>query len=251
MNPVILEESQSTYAVKLPSFEGPLDLLLHLIKKNELNICDISIAEITHQYLDTLDLIKSLNLSLAGEFLVMAATLIQIKSKMLLPVNEVEEEEEEDDPRADLVRRLLDYQRFKEAGEGLGERESIWRDLYGRSPSLRKDGAPDEINLGDLNIFELMDSLRKIVERAPERKGLEIIVEELSVHDRMGVILDSLEGQETVVFMSLFEKVWTRFSIIVTFLALLELVRMKRVRVIQGEPFGVIRIWKITNSQPL
>ena len=250
MNPVMLEEAQSTYAVKLSSFEGPLDLLLHLIKKNELNICDIPIAEITRQYLDTLDLIKSLNLSIAGEFLVMAATLIQIKSKMLLPVAEVEEDDEEDDPRAELVRRLLDYQRFKEAGEGLEAREQIWRDLYGRSPLSRKESPPEEISLGDLNVYELMDALRNIIERAPEKQGLEIIVDELSVQDRMGVILDALEGQDSVAFLSLFDKVRTRLSIIVTFLALLELVRLKRLRIIQGETFGVIRIWKITNSQP-
>ena len=241
------DDAEPSYAVKVPSFKGPLDLLLHLIKKNEINIYDIPIARITRQYLDYLDLMKSLNLSVAGEFLVMAATLILIKSRTLLPPAEADEEEEEEDPRAELVMRLLEYQRFREAAQGFEARESEWREVFSRPESIGNDGPPDEINLIDLNLFDLLDALRGVMERAPTTQGLEIVVDELSVQDRMGAILDSLDAAESVTFASLFERDTTRLAVIVTFLALLELVRLKRLRIIQTELFGVIRLWKITN----
>src|SRR5438132_4238343 len=128
--PMTTDDSQTSYAVKLPAFEGPLDLLLHLIKTNEINIYDIPIAMITQQYLDYLKMMKNLNLSIAGEFIVMAATLIYIKSKTLLPPEETPLEEQEEDPRAELVRRLLEYKQFKEAASTLAEREQEWRDVF-------------------------------------------------------------------------------------------------------------------------
>ncbi len=247
---MISEGSQTDYAVKIPTFEGPLDLLLHLIKKDEINICDIPIALITRQYLSVLDLMKDLNLAVAGEFLVMAATLIHIKSKMLLPPALTDEEEEEGDPRAELVRRLLEYQRYKEAAEAMGTRELEWREIFGRSPAPGEAPPSDEVDLVDLSLFDLIEALREIMERAPERKGLEIVVDELSVQDRMGLILDRLEKQESLIFASLFEEDKTRPALIVTFLALLELIRLKTVRVVQTELFGAIRVWKITSSAP-
>jgi segregation and condensation protein A len=244
-----MDDSQISYAVKLPAFEGPLDLLLHLIKKNEINIYDIPISLITGQYLEYLSLMTSLNLAVAGEFLVMAATLIHIKSKTLLPLSEMGEEEEEEDPRVDLVTRLLEYQRFKEAAQGFESREQEWREVFYRTASHGADGSTEEINLVDMSLFDLMEALRDVMERAPEKKGLEIVVDELSVQDRMSLILDRLERGESITFTSLFDNDTTRLSMIVTFLALLELIRLKRVRIIQAELFGTIRVWKNTNIQ--
>jgi len=246
----IMEESpsptQSDYAVKLPVFEGPLDLLLHLIKKQEIHIYDIPISLITRQYLEYLDLLKSLNLAVAGEFLVMAATLIHIKSRTLLPPAETEEGEEEEDPRAELVRRLMEYQRFKEAAEQLSQRELEWRDVFGRPPAAPINGQEEEISLSDISLFDLLDALKAVLARVPEKRSLEIIVDELSVQDRMTLILDSLEERESAAFSELFVDDQSRMAVIVTFLALLELIRLKRVRVVQVELFGAIRVWKQT-----
>jgi len=245
-----MDDLQPSYAVKLPAFEGPLDLLLHLIRKHEINIYDIPVSLITGQYLEYLDLMKSLNLGIAGEFLVMAATLIHIKSRMLLPLSETDGMEEEEDPRADLVMRLLEYQRFKDAATGLESREQVWREVYYRSPSIGEGEPPDEINLVDLSLFDLLEALRGVMQRAPEKRGLEIVVDELSVQDRMSLVLDRLESEESVTFQSLFEQDTTRLEMVVTFLALLELIRLKRVHVMQSELFGVIRVWKTTSLQP-
>jgi segregation and condensation protein A len=246
-----MDDLQTSYAVKLPAFEGPLDFLLHLIKKNEINIYDIPIALITRQYLEYLDLIKSLNLAVAGEFLVMAATLIHIKSKMLLPPSETDEEEEDEDPRTELVMRLLEYQRFKEAAQSLEAREQEWREVFHRPASLGSAEPSDEINLVDLSLFDLLEALRGVMQRAPEKKDLEIVVDALSVQERMGLILDRLDEQESITFTSLFDDDTTRLAMVVTFLALLELIRLKRLRILQTELFGAIRIWKSTSLQPL
>jgi segregation and condensation protein A len=247
MTPVSIDDPQTSYSVKLPAFEGPLDLLLHLIRKSEINIYDIPISLITGQYLEYLNLMKSLNLAIAGEFLVMAATLIHIKSKMLLPLSETDDLEEETDPRADLVMRLLEYQRFKDAANGLESREQEWREVFYRPPAVGSGEPPDEINLVDLSLFDLLEALRGVMQRAPEKRGLEIVVDELSVQDRMGLILDRLEGEENLTFNSLFDRDTARLAMVVTFLALLELIRLKRVHIIQTELFGVIRVWKTTN----
>lgn len=248
MSTVMSDDLQTSYAVKLPSFEGPLDLLLHLIKKAEINIYDIPIALITRQYLEYIGLMKSLNLAVAGEFLVMAATLIHIKSKMLLPSSQADEDEDEEDPRAALVMRLLEYQRFKEAAAGLEAREQEWREVFRRPGFTGNHGPTDEINLIDLSLFDLLEALRHVMERLPEKKDLEIVVDELSVQGRMEAILDGLGNEGGVPFTSLFKHDTTRLAIIVTFLALLELIRLRRVRVLQVERFGAIRLWKITNS---
>jgi segregation and condensation protein A len=245
-----MDDPQTSYAVKLPAFEGPLDLLLHLIRKNEVNIYDIPIALITRQYLEYLDLFKSLNLAVAGDFLVMAATLIHVKSKMLLPPSETEEVEEDEDPRTELVMRLLEYQRFKEAAQGLETREQEWREVFHRPASLGSGEPTDEINLVDLSLFDLLEALRGVMQRAPEKKDLEIVVDALSVQERMGLILDRLDAQESITFTSLFEDDTTRLAMVVTFLALLELIRLKRLRILQTELFGTIRIWKSTSLQP-
>ncbi|MFQ5587710.1 MAG: segregation and condensation protein A [Nitrospiria bacterium] len=237
---------ETTYEVKLGTFEGPLELLLHLIKKNEINIYDIPIALITEQYLQTVDLMQSLNLSVAGEFLVMAATLIHIKSKMLLPVPEAGEEIEED-PRADLVTRLLEYQRFKEVSEQLEARESLWRDIFPRGETAAPELLPEEIPIADLNLYDLMAALNDLLARRPDPLVLQVTTETLTVKEKMQLILNEMEAVESLLFESLFPASFTRHAVIVTFLALLEVVRLGLIRVVQPDVFGPLRLIKTGN----
>jgi len=227
--------------VQLEIFEGPLDLLLHLIKKNELSITDIPIATITEQYLATLELMQGLNLDVAGEFLVMAATLIHIKSRMLLPPGEEEgEDEEEGDPREELIRRLLEYQRFKEAAGELEKREILMRDVFVRSPDLPEDVEP--AGFGGLSLFDLISALRQVLERFPEERIHEVTLEKISVREKMNFLLDDLRRRGKVIFQSLFEAAASRMEVVVTFLAMLELVKIRAIRVMQEEREGPIVI---------
>jgi len=218
-----------------------LDLLLHLIKKNEVSITDIPIATITEQYLSTLELIQSLNLDVAGEFLVMAATLIHIKSRMLLPPGEEEDEEEEGgDPREELIRRLLEYQRFKEAAEELEKREILRRDVF-----VRPSEVPDEmesVGFEGLSLFDLISALRHVLERFPEERVHEVTLERISVREKMSSLLDDLQRRGKVIFQSLFEAAVSRLEVVVTFLAMLELVKIRAIRVAQEEREGPIVI---------
>ncbi|MBI2989554.1 MAG: segregation/condensation protein A [Deltaproteobacteria bacterium] len=227
--------------VQLEIFEGPLDLLLHLIKKNEVNIADIPIAAITEQYLATLELMQSLNLDVAGEFLVMAATLIHIKSRVLLPPGEDEDgEEEEGDPREELVRRLLEYQRFKEAAEELEGREILKRDVFVRRSEVPEDLAT--AGFEGLSLFDLISALRQVLERFPDEGIHEVTLERISVREKMSSLLDDLQRRGKVIFQSLFEAAASRFEIIVTFLAMLELAKIRAIRVWQEEREGPIVI---------
>lgn len=240
-----------SYEIKLDMFEGPLDLLLHLIKKNEVNIYDIPIALITQQYLEYIDLMKTLNLDIAGEFLVMAATLIHIKSKTLLPPSETDEDDEDgEDPRAELVRRLTEYRKFKDAAMFLEEKESTWRDVFKREDSTSEYGAPEqEAMLFDFSLFDLVDALKGVIERLPEKGAIEFASEELSVKDRMNVILERIENIESLLFAELFDKDKTKMAVIATFLALLELVKLRLVKIQQVKEFDVIRIFKNSSSE--
>ena len=227
--------------VKLEIFEGPLDLLLHLIKKNELSITDIPIATITEQYLSTLELMQGLNLDVAGEFLVMAATLIHIKSRMLLPPGEDEDEEEEEgDPREELIRRLLEYQQFKEAAEELERRELLSRDVF-----VRRSEAPEEaetVGFESLSLFDLLSALRHVLERFPEERIHEVTLDTISVREKMSFLLDELRRRGKVIFQSLFETATSRLEVVVTFLAMLELVKIRAIRVWQEERIGPVVI---------
>lgn len=246
------EQTELPYQVRIENFEGPLDLLLHLIKKNEINIYDIPIAMIAQQYLSYIDAMKDLNLTVAGEFLVMAATLLQIKSKMLLPVEEsAEDEEDGPDPREELVRRLLEYKAFKEAARQLDTQERMWREIYSR-PAVSIEAGPesDDAMLDNIGLFDLVDALQTILDRNPGKKLLEIIPDNLTVRERMTVILDALEGQESIGFEALFEASCHRLMIIVTFLALLELIRLRTVRVYQAENFGPILVSRMFSLVP-
>jgi len=246
------EQTELPYQVRIENFEGPLDLLLHLIKKNEINIYDIPIAMIAQQYLSYIEAMKDLNLTVAGEFLVMAATLLQIKSKMLLPVEEsAEDEEDGPDPREELVRRLLEYKSFKEAARQLDTQERMWREIYSRpAVSLESSADAEETTLDNIGLFDLVDALQGILNRNPGKKLLEIIPDNLTVRDRMNAVLEALEGQESIGFEALFEASCHRLVIIVTFLALLELIRLRTVRVYQAENFGPILVSRTFSLVP-
>jgi len=233
-------ESDPAYAVKLSVFEGPLDLLLHLIRLNEVDVTDIPIAVIAEQYIEYLDLLRELNLDVAGEYLLMAATLAWIKSRMLLPPAPGEEEEEGADPRADLVARLLEYQRFKEVAEGLRERQILGRDVFearGPSPERRPE-AEQEIEVG---MVELLDAFRRVLHIA-ESADLrhEVVTEIITVREQMVAVMDALRSREAIEFEEIFRsdgntETWpSRTLIVVTFLAVLELVRISTLRVYQG-----------------
>jgi len=230
------------YTVRLEMFEGPLDLLLHLIHKNELDIINIPIALITEQYLEYLKLMKVLNLDIAGEYLLMASTLLYIKSKMLLPASPEEGEEEGEDPRAELVRRLLEYQKYKEAAAELEKRPMLDRDVFIRSTSMEIEDAGEEGRV-EVSLFELVEAFRKILERVKIEEFHEVILDRLSVEEKAQEILSLLQREKrSMAFHLLFPEQASRRVIIITFLAILELVKMKLVRIFQLAPFETIRL---------
>ena len=219
-------------SVQLEMYEGPLDLLLHLIKKNEVSITDIPIATITEQYLATLDLMQSLSLDVAGEFLVMAATLIHIKSRMLLPAGEEEPDDEEGvDPREELVRRLLEYQRYKDAAVELEQRELLTRDVFVRSAPPSEQAAPRGFR--ELSVFELLSALKQVLDRLPKDSIHEVTLDKITVREKMTLLLETLRSRGSVYFESLFSEVKSRLEVVVTFLAMLELVKVRAVRIFQ------------------
>lgn len=244
---LLFEHRSAAYSVKLDTFEGPLDLLLHLIRKNELDIYDIPIALITKQYLAYLSFLKEMNLEVAGDFLVMASTLLQIKSRMLLPNPEPEEGEGEgeEDPRAELVRRLLEYQRYKEAGQHLAERELLGREVFARrvaAPDLLP-AAPEEGPL-ELDLFELAEAFRSLLARVPASRVHEVIgFESISISDAINEILSLLQEREMLAFDELFNLDDSRGRLIVNFLALLELCRLKMLKVLQNKDCGEIFLY--------
>ncbi|UFS69851.1 segregation/condensation protein A [Geomonas sp. RF6] len=235
---------ESAYQIKVGEFEGPLDLLLHLIKKNEVDIYNIPIAEITRQYLDYLEILKELNLDIAGEFLVMAATLIQIKSRMLLPLTQEEEEGGAvEDPRAELVRRLLEYQRYREAGQELAGRHLLGRDTFARkfpSPELADIEPLEEV--AEVEIFELVEAFRRVLSKVSVPAYHEVEADGISIAERISQVLAILHGGDGMSFESLFPDGATRELLVVTFLSILELCKMKMIKVVQAESLGSIWI---------
>lgn len=233
------------YQVVLDSFEGPLDLLLHLIKKHELDIMDIPVALVTEQYLKHIDVMKTLNLDVAGEYILMAATLMHIKSKMLLPPSEEEETEEDGgDPREELVKRLLEYKKYKEASEELLSMDMLDRENFLKGFAEDLDSGPDseEEASHDVTLFDLMEVLSDLLKEAKTFNPHEVNREKVSVKEKIEIITQRITVEGSLTFRSLFDKASSKNDIIATFLALLELVKMKRVRAFQGETFGVIRI---------
>lgn len=247
------EQTELPYQVRIENFEGPLDLLLHLIKKSEINIYDIPINLIAQQYLEYVEAMKELNLNVAGEFLVMAATLLQIKSKMLLPADEAAADEEDGpDPREELVRRLLEYKTYKEAARQLDGQEKMWREIFSRAPEPLVEVESDETLMDNVSLFDLVDALKAIVERNPGggKTLIEIVPDNLTVRERMNVILETLEGKDSVAFAALFDGSCHRLVIIVTFLALLELIRLRVAQVFQSETFGPILVSRTFSLVP-
>jgi len=237
------------FRVKLSVFEGPLDLLLHLIKKHEMEIYDIDMAKITEQYLEYLNIMKSLNINVAGEFLVMAATLLHIKSQMLLPVEEKEEEGEEDgpDPREELIRRLLEYQRYKDVADELRERSLLGRDVFTRQPNeIELDFDP---GLEEVSLFQLVAAFDKVLKAAKIESVHEVEIERVTVRERIVAVLEMLEQVTSMPFEELFSDVGTRDGMIATFLAILELIRLRVIRIRQTELFGPIFVSRAVTEE--
>ncbi len=237
-----------SYKLKLDIFEGPLDLLLYLIKKDEINIYDIPIAKVTEQYLQYLELMKLLDLEVVGEFLVMAATLIQIKSKMLLPPdpNEIKEKEEELDPRDELVRRLLEYQKFKDIAQELRKKEAGRQDVFTRISSApkEKEALGEEEVYFEASLFDLISAFSKALKDVPREVFYEVIKDEFTVESKIHDILHQLLLSAEIKLFRLFEAAKNKIEIVATFLAILELIRLKEIIIVQKQLFGEIAIFR-------
>lgn len=229
--------------IKLEVFEGPLDLLLYLIKKEEIDIYDIPIAKITQQYLEYLEFMEMLDLNIAGEFIVMAATLMHIKSKMLLPPdpNEVKEEEEID-PRLELVQKLLEYKRFKEAAGELLEMETRQKDVFKRGLSPLEMPEDKSKSCFEASLFDLITAFNKILKDIPKEVFYEVIKDEFTVEGKMHDIFHLLVDKPLAYFSDLFKNAKNKFEVVTIFLAILELIRLKEIIAIQERPFGEIKI---------
>ncbi len=241
------ESQLDSIQLKLQSFEGPLDLLVHLIKKNQMNVYDIQISVITKQYLEYLNLFQELNLDVASDFLVMAATLIHIKSKMLLPRPETAAGDpgEEEDPRDMLVRRLLEHQKFKAAAELLHDKETLRSAQWGRPDSRIEEIAGDDYEPEfEVDLFTLLSAFKQVLERARERPPVVLPAAEMPIELRIDQLLERLSETEACGFEDLFDDVATRGDMIVTFLAMLEMIRLKLIRVFQSGAGSAIRIYK-------
>jgi segregation and condensation protein A len=242
------ESSPDAYQVKLDAFEGPLDLLLHLIRKNEVNIYDIPIALITQQYLAYIELMKEMNLDVAGEFLVMAATLIHVKSRTLLPRPDPAQEDAgpQEDPREALIRRLLEHQKYKAAAGLLHDRETLRDAQFGRPDASIAKAAGDayEPEL-EVDLFSLLAAFQGVLQRAARRPRMVLPPDQISIEDRIAQLLGRLSETEACGFEDLFDDGdGSRSFMIVTFLALLEMIRLKVIRVFQAGSFGAIRVYK-------
>lgn len=234
--------AEALYRVKLEEiFEGPLDLLIHLIRKNELDIYDIPIATITEQYLQYLEWMNAMNIDYAGEFIVMASTLTQIKSRMLLPAHEGEAEEE--DPRMEIARPLLEYLQMKSAADQLVERDLLGESTFIRSPSREEFINASEDEFIKIGLFELIDAFQKILAKIPGDHNVEFAADEISVKDKISQIVDILEEKGSITFTELFSENAGRREVIITFLAILEMVRLTLIRIAQHVQTGIIRIF--------
>jgi segregation and condensation protein A len=236
---------ETDYKVKLEIFEGPLDLLLYLIKRDEIDIYEISIERITRQYLEYLQAFKELNLDIAGEFVVMAANLIYLKSRSLLPVDQQppDEEAEEDDPRWDLIRQLIEYKKFKEAAAQLHVRALEQERIFTRDGGATTTTADAPLRLAEVGIFQLIHAFQDVIKRVEARENLqEMFGEHFTVSDKIDIILKRVADGASVRFTDLFGDIASRVEIVVTFLALLELIRLKQVRAIQRNVFDEIEI---------
>jgi segregation and condensation protein A len=232
--------SSDPYKVELDVFEGPLDLLLYLIKQDEIDIYDIPIERITKQYMQYLDIMKMLDLNIAGEFIVMAATLMMIKSRMLLPVEERAPMEDEDDPRWDLVRQLVEYKKFKDAASHLGDLEVRQENLFGRTGEGVVLGPEPDVALEDVSIFDLISAFNEALKKAPREELKEIFAEKFTVADKIDHLLGLMRNQRRASLSRLLAGMTHRYEMVCTFLAILELIRLKQIRARQNAEFGDI-----------
>lgn len=239
--------STDVFPVKLTVFEGPLDLLLHLVKINELDIYDIPIAEVTRQYMEYLEWMRYLNLEVAGEFLVMAASLVHIKSRMLLPPDPLNATEgDEDDPREQLVQQLLEYKKFKDIAGELKDMENLQSQTWTRGDTKSRES----VDLIEVSVFDLIQAMTGIFQRLQTAQVKDIIPDHIRIEDEMKNIMEQLESREPLVFQEFFRKAETRIQAIVIFLSILELVRAKKILVYQAQMFGDIYLRR-RNTTPV
>jgi segregation and condensation protein A len=234
------------YTIKLQEFEGPLDLLLFFIRRDELDIYNIPISRITKEFLEYIHYMETLDLEVAGEFLVMAADLMQIKVRMLLPPEPGEEEER--DPRANLVQRLVEYKRFKEASVGMVAQEEAQRKIYYRSyfdsdPRVTSEEEDDE-SLRDVSLFDLISSFKFAIERMPKKFVHEIVRLNVTLEEQTDFVLDYFSRRSEATFYELVKDMTEKIRVVVTFIALLELIRSQQIIVRQAEPFGEVSIMR-------
>ena len=240
--------NQDGYCVALPEFEGPLDLLLHLVKRHELDIFNVPVSFITEKYLEYLDLMRSVNLDVAGEYLLMAATLALIKSRELLPREEEEEDEEslEDgpDPKEELIRRLLEYQKYRDAAAQLSDRPMLGRGIFRRGAPTETVDRSDLPPFAEVSMFALVSALADVLKRTHVHLVHDVVIDRISISDRINVIVDLLEKSESLRFDQCFSldgsAAQVRHEVVVTFLAILEMARLHMVRLVQREPRGQI-----------
>lgn len=235
-------DNPETCLVRVQAFEGPLDLLLHLIKKHEINIYDIPIALITKQYLEYLNMMKQLNLEIVGDYLIIAAELGHIKSRMLLPTPDEDDDDEEEDPRADLVRRLIEYQRYQEAAERLSSLETLERNVFTRS--YDEDRGVNASQSLKVDLWSLIDSLREVFKRRNLNisEGIQFDVETVTLEERIREVTSILISEKEMKFEDLFRNNASRLELVITFLAILELIRTRIISAYQEYPFGPIRL---------
>lgn len=240
---------ETAYKVKLEVFEGPFDLLLYLIKKDEINIYDISIERITSQYLEYLETFRMLDLEIAGEFIVMAANLIYTKSRSLLPVYQQppEEDAEEEDPRWNLIRQLIEYKKFKDAAFQLQQRELHQEELIARVPEKPDFKDTETLLASEIGIFDLISAFQKVLKKLENKREdlREIFEENFTVSDKIDYIIQTIQTDQVVAFSTLFANAASRTEIVVTFLALLELIRLKQLQITQKSSFAEIEIRRI------
>jgi segregation and condensation protein A len=234
------------YKIKLQNFEGPLDLLLFLIRKNEVDIYDIPIALITRQYLETIELLQQLDLDIAGEFIVMAATLMRIKSQMLIPRPVTEEDEDSVDPRQELINRLLEYRKFKEIAYTLAEKERYFRTLQPKAPQEFHfpDIPAEQMAPGNVTIFDLLSAFNQALRRFKERPQHQVIVEQVSVEEQIEYVRTFLQAQEKTTFLQLVQPLRSKMRLLATFLAILEMIKLHEIIVKQPKTFGEIWIFR-------
>jgi segregation and condensation protein A len=249
-----VEAGAAALSLELPHFEGPLDLLLHLCQKHELDILQIPIAFVTGKYLEYLAVMQLMHLDIAAEYLVMAATLAHIKSKMLLPAPPPGQEDEasaddETDPREALIRRLLEYQKYKQAGEQLAARGVAGRDVFLRgapAQGLADPGpgapAPGQAPLAEIPLYSLVEAFQRVLDRSKVKLSHDVVADRISITDRIGELADVLARRKRATFEDLFEGMTTRFDLVITFLALLEMTRLRMTRLFQTEALGPLYV---------